>query len=560
MNKWYKFLFPNGSSLWICLIFFHLTISSLIGWLTPQVTQTFYESLTDSSLFKTQIIFLTFFFLAEYLNRIFYQLSTNMFVNKLLINLRSITFSRWIHSPLKVKRGALHSDDFPMGEVMARIMSDTEAVKELITSGCFALLIDIVFVISCLAGFLKLNSKIGLSLFMIELGACLLLLWGSRAMAKIFNEVRKLIGFMSRDLTDLTGGLKELYFSKHHHYASKRGDLISENFLKTQLKANIWDASYYSAAESLYPILLAIVLVLVPSQEILSLVLLAVLIDLIQKSISPIKEMASKISSLQRAQTGFKRILDFHELFIEDKREMLSLPMESKLSVHFHSFQYGKGFKLHPLKFEIMKGQLLAIIGYSGSGKSTFLKLLSGLHGEFSADIKWGDKSINLPELSSLVSLVSQESHVFSDSLRFNLTLGKELVVIENFYKSVSDSIPYLKEWNLDLDSVLNPSTLSVGQKQLITGLRALYLKKPIILLDEISTGLDSKLERALRDLLELTQKDSMTIVVTHRLETILHAKEIILMEEGKVIGQGSREDLKNNNPHFRSFLSEMQN
>src|SRR5690606_8335247 len=106
----------------------------------------------------------------------------------------------------------------------------------------------------------------------------------------------------------------------------------------------------------------------------------------------------------------------------------------------------------------------------------------------------------SLRNFSSWVSLISQESHVFTESLKFNITLGAD-EGFEEFWTLALKYIPYLQRWGLRPESQIQSKSLSMGQKQLVSGLRALFLKKPVILMDEISSGLDSELEAALRDL-----------------------------------------------------------
>lgn len=124
-----------------------------------------------------------------------------------------------------------------MGEVLARLMSDTESIREVVGSGSFAIFIDVLFIFFCLISFLQLNSTTGVYLFVAEIAACWLLILGSRKMATVFMEVRRLTGYLSRVVTDLTNGLKELFFNRHDHYALKRGEQVFEEFLDKQLKA-----------------------------------------------------------------------------------------------------------------------------------------------------------------------------------------------------------------------------------------------------------------------------------------------------------------------------------
>jgi ABC-type multidrug transport system fused ATPase/permease subunit len=560
-NRWWSYLWLRSENLLIIFIFGNILISAITGYLTPRFITGFYEALDHKDEFQQRLMLLVMLYSGEYLNRFLFTLSTHHYIRLLLVDIRRQSFSLWLKAPFKRKSGK--HDEYPMGEVLARLMNDTDSVREVVSSGSFAIFIDVVFILSCLVSFLNLNSTTGLSLFLAEILACFLLIKGSKIMAEIFIEVRRVTSQMARVVTDLSSGLRELFFSPNERYASSRGQKIFEDFLNKQLKANVWDAGYYSAAESLYPILVALVMLVVPYSQIVEVAILAALIDLIQKSITPIKDVASKISVLSRAKTGIDRIHQFNESFEKNSGESLDFTRleAEKMTFHLEFFEYDQGgFKLQNIKFELKRGQILGILGESGCGKSTLLKLLSGQYHTFKGSILIDDKVIGpsvdseLRQFSSYVSLISQDSHVFTESLNFNITLGMSESSFDDFWKLAQDSIPYLIRWNIKPQDKINPKALSIGQKQLISGLRALYLKKPIILMDEISSGLDSELEAALRDLIAFFQSRSMTIIVTHRLETILNSNELILLHEGHILARGPHDCMKGF-PKYQEFL-----
>lgn len=561
-SRWWTYLWLKSEIFLISVIFFNIIISASSGYLTPKLISGFYEALTDDQKYYHQLSLLGFLFVIEYLNRFIFTLVTHKYIQLLITETRRRCFSSWLKAPLKRKNGK--QDDYPLGEVLARLMNDTDAVREVVSSGSFAIFIDLIFILSCLVSFLQLNSTTGISLFLAEVIACFLLLRGSRAMGVIFMDVRRITGLMARVVTDLTSGLRELFFSPNEQYASKRGEKIFEEFLSKQLHANIWDAGYYSAAESLYPILIALVMIVIPYSQIVEVAILAALIDLIQKSITPIKDVASKIAVLARAKTGIERIHQFNESFpssnylTEDhKAQRVHL-----MSFDLNLFEYDQGFKLEDIKFELKRGEVLGILGESGCGKSTLLKLLSGQYNTFQGSIQVDEKRFSgseeneLRKFCSFVSLISQDSHVFTESLKFNLTLGDDQG-FEDFWRLATNSIPYLTKWNFLPSDLVNPKNLSMGQKQLLSGLRALFLKKPIILMDELSSGLDSELELALRDLIKMFQSQTITIIVTHRLETILNSHKIMLMEKGKNLALGTHDSLLNI-PQYREFLDHL--
>ncbi len=563
-NNWLTYLWLKSETKLIIFIVINLVISGITGYYTPRFITDFYEALNKDT-FHYHFTALAVLLGVEYLNRLFFTLSTHRYIQLLLTELRRKSFSLWLKAPFKKTTGKKH-DDYPLGEVLARLMNDTDAVREVVSSGSFAIFIDIIFILSCLISFLQLNSTTGLSLFVAEVIACLLLVKGSKIMANIFIEVRRVTSQMARVVTDLTSGLKELFYSPNEKYASRRGEKVFEEFLDKQLYANIWDAGYYSAAESLYPILVALVMIIVPYSQIVEVAILAALIDLIQKSITPIKDVASKISVLSRAKTGIDRLHQFNESFdqgVFERQDYVSLEADI-LKFDLHHFQYDQGFKLDDIHFELKRGEILGILGESGCGKSTLLKLLSGQYHAFSGNIQIDNQTINpshekdLRNFSSYVSLISQDSHVFTETLKFNITLGYEKG-FEDFWKLASEAIPYLKRWTFGPEDKIDSKSLSMGQKQLISGLRALFLKKPIILMDEISSGLDSDLEKALRDLIKFFQSRSMTIIVTHRLETILKSDHLLLLAHGNLIAQGTHGELTPN-PQYQEFLKHLKN
>ena len=557
-------------------------MSSFLGYITPRLVSNLYESYKPDGDTDKAIWLLVYLFIGEYFVSALYQLSINKYVQHLLSHVRNQSYKSWILSFETAGKGRYGDQKYPMGEVLSRILTDTEAVIEMVSTGSFRIFIDFAFIISCLIGFMKLNTTSGIALIMAEVLACVFLIIGSKKMAKVYMEVRKATGIMSRVIANLAGGFRFTYFHPHFSYASKKGNDSFEDFLKKQLKANVWDASYFSVAESLFPILLALLVFIFPYSQITEMAILAAIIDLIQRSIGPIKEIAGKISSIQRARTGMIRIEEFNEdlatlpkTIFDSKNDRLELEKLTLSVSHFEYEQKDKTkeniFSLDDILIEGKAGELVGIVGQSGCGKSTLLKMLSTdivsdqakiiYNGKDNQVITFSGTEIeNLFTYKSQVGIVSQDSHVFSSTLRFNISMSYEnKEMFQDFWKMVKEQIPYLEKWGVDTEEVLNPKELSLGQKQLICALRSCYLAKPIVLFDEISSGLDSDLEDALKKLVLLIQKNSLTIIVAHRIETILNSNKIIVMEKGRIVASGNHESLLENSAPYQDFITQLK-
>lgn len=577
-NKWSEILSFRGSKGWIAIIVVALITSSFLGLMLPIKTTDLARNYGTPE-FTTTLFALMVLFIAVYLNRILYQYAINRFVYSIMQHLRLLCYRSWLLTHEGMDEDGKQKgikEKFPLGEILARIMSDTEAIRELVTSGAFGIIIDIFFVVSGLISFIKLNLISGLALSVFEILALVLLLWGSRGLRDVFMAVRVSRGNLSKTVADVVGGLKESYYSNHFNYGTKKTTEASEDFLKHQLRYNFWDAAYYSVAESLYPLLLAFVFMIAPHSKLTEAAIIFALVDLIQRSINPLKEVSGKIANIQRAQTGLVRINEFLGAL---NPELVKSDLDNdfkfeRLQVQIDKFIYpskdgDRSFALENIKFDGQFGELIGIVGLSGSGKSTLLNIIAAnilpnkmdvsLLGEEGRKIFLSKEPSEQYAYRKLVGIVSQDSHLFSSSVAFNLHFSLDVDDrLTKFWEEAKAMIPYLKKWKIELDTELKVSELSMGQKQLLAGLRSCYLNKPVVLFDEISSGLDSELEEALRKLVLLIQKHALTIIVAHRLETIIGASKILVLDNGRLKETGTHRELLDKSVLYQEFIREL--
>ncbi|MBH46569.1 MAG: hypothetical protein CME71_00190 [Halobacteriovorax sp.] len=582
-SKWSDLLFFKGCGFLVAAAVGCLLVASGLGILVPRQVTELARAYGNEHEYIRALWLLGAVFVGTYINRVTYQLLVNVYIRRLVQHVRMSCYKKWMmaHDVMTSKHDI--AERYPQGEVIARIVSDTEALRELVTSGTFGIFIDIFFVVSCLASFIDLNPFTGTTLAVSEIAAALLLLWGSRRMREVFHAVSKARGMVQRTIANLVGGFSETHYNQHKGYASKRGEIVFNDYLGKILKSNVWDAGYYSLAESLYPLLLCLMVFVFPYSGIREAALIFAIVDLIQRSIGPVKDIASKIANVQRASAGVSRLQEF----LGDLDQVPSTPSVvdpkfdnqkiSSIHVKIDEFVYPRKsegdsdrFRVSDVDIKAQAGQVVGIVGLSGCGKSTVLKIMAAqiipdkfkinLQFENNSQLSWDGATITNHALyQRQVGLVSQESHLFSDTVQFNISMDPNpRADFDEFWHWASSQIPYLKIWGLKPDDTLEPKVLSAGQRQLLAAIRACYLKKTVVLLDEISSALDSDLEEALRAVVKLIQSQCLTFVVAHRLETVISADKIIVMEDGRLLESGKHNELLNCSQVYREFVHEL--
>jgi subfamily B ATP-binding cassette protein MsbA len=225
------------------------------------------------------------------------------------------------------------------------------------------------------------------------------------------------------------------------------------------------------------------------------------------------------------------------------------------------SYEVEEGQILKSINLEFKGGKMTSLVGHSGSGKTTILNLIPRFHDAQSGDITIDDQSIYKATVKSLrkeISMVSQETTLFDDSIKNNIRYAKEDATDEEIYKV--SKLSYCDEFINNLPNKFetligeNGVRLSGGEKQRLSIARAMLKKSSIILLDEATSSLDSETEYKIQEALNILTKNKTTIVIAHRLSTILNSNNIYVIDSGKVTDSGKHEYLMLNSKSYKSF------
>jgi len=280
----------------------------------------------------------------------------------------------------------------------------------------------------------------------------------------------------------------------------------------------------------------------------------------------PVRSLSSLNLVSNQGLSAASRILPIidQQNNIKDKVGATTLKIKNSkikfLNINF-AYDEGRANTLDSINLEFEGGKMTSLVGHSGSGKSTIMNLIPRFFDRISGDILIDDQSIYNVSIKSLrkeISLVSQETTLFDDTIMNNIKYAKQHATDEEIYKV--SKLSFCEEFINNLPNKYetmigeNGVRLSGGEKQRLSIARAMMKDSSIILLDEATSSLDSETETKIQEALKILTKNKTTVVIAHRLSTILNSNNIYLIDKGKIIDNGKHEDLLKNSNLYKSF------
>jgi subfamily B ATP-binding cassette protein MsbA len=281
--------------------------------------------------------------------------------------------------------------------------------------------------------------------------------------------------------------------------------------------------------------------------------------------LTPAKAMSKASYGVKKGNAAAARVLEILEaknpLDISSQKEIETI--HEAIEFKDLSFSYDKELVLDHFNLKVTKGQTVALVGQSGSGKSTLANLLMRFYDPQKGSITIDGTPINevpLPHLRKLMGLVSQDALLFNDSILNNIALGKSDASEEDIIAAakLANCHKFISQFKEGYHTNIGDSgnKLSGGQKQRISIARAILKNPPLMILDEATSALDTESEKLVQDALETLMKNRTSIVIAHRLSTIQHAQLIVVMQQGKIIEQGTHQALLNQKGHYHKLVT----
>ena len=455
------------------------------------------------------------------------------------------------------------------GKFISNLTYDVSHITNLLSSAVLNLFKDSLTLIGLLIVMFFQNWKLSLiAIIMIPLASIAAKTLGKR-MGKIVTEAQEKSGFLNAYLIELFKNHRLIKVFQKETYEGEKADEHLEQLKSKNKKINIVLVRMSPIMETLTGIMIAILIFysgkLILKNEIdinnFFSFLAAMMI-----AYQPVRSLSSLNIVLNQGLSAAARILPI----IDTKNKIIDQENATEVkiingSINFTNvnFKYDKNEKdvLKNININISGGKMTSLVGHSGSGKSTILNLIPRLYDIGSGDISIDDQSIynlKIESLRSKISLVSQDTTLFDDTIKNNIGYAKYNASDEDIIKAskYSYSHEFIEKLPNKYETIIgeNGIRLSGGQKQRLSIARAMLKKSPIILLDEATSSLDTETESKIQDALKILTKNKTTIVIAHRLSTVLNSDQIYIIDSGNVVANGKHDELLNNSELYKNF------
>lgn len=486
--------------------------------------------------------------------------------NGIIYDLRKQIFEKYIDLPL-----SFYSTE-KKGDLMNRMTSDVQEIEWSILNTIEAIFKAPLIIVGSLTFMILVSPQ--LTLFVLVLiGFTAFIIGGiSKTLKRSSSEVQTRLGRISSILEETLGGLRIIKGFNAQKYQSEKLEKDNADY-RNILTRLLWRRDLSSPLSEFLGIVVVSMLLWYGSalvfDKVLTPDLFFAFIFAFFQVIEPAKSFSSAYYNIQKGLAAVDRVdnlLNTPNPIVDPEKPLTDISFERKIKFEKVSFKYDNAdtAALDQIDITINKGEVVALVGSSGAGKSTFVDLLPRFFDVSSGSIRIDGndiRSYTLYDLRSLFGIVSQEAILFNDTIKNNILFGAEATdeQIEEAAR-IANVSEFVNEMPDKYQSNIGDRgmKLSGGQRQRLTIARAVLRNPPIMILDEATSALDSESELLVQDALEKLMKNRTTVVIAHRLSTIRNADKIVVLDKGRIVEMGSHEQLMTLNANYNKFV-EMQ-
>lgn len=449
-------------------------------------------------------------------------------------------------------------DNTPIGRLVTRNVSDIETLSNVFSEGLAALIGDLLQLIVLIGVMFYMDWKLTL----ISLSTLPLLIFSTYVFKEkikvTFNDVRNAVSNLNSFVQEHVSGMNivQIFGAEKREYEKFKE--INREHRKAHIRSVMYYAVYFPVAEIIQAIAIGMAVwygarsILISSGTGPGMIIAFIMY--IQMFFRPIRMIADRFNTLQMGIVSSNRIFDLLDSDEHITDEGDYVPEQFKGDVSFKNVWFAykeEEYVLKDISFDVKEGQTVALVGATGAGKSSVINLLSRFYEINKGTISVDGVDLKEYDLSALrqnIGVVLQDVFLFSDTIRENITLGNPDISEEEilFAAELVGARKFIQRLpgGLDYNVMERGSTLSVGQRQLISFVRAMVYDPKIIVLDEATSSVDSETEELIQNAIEVLMKGRTAVVIAHRLSTIQGADKIIVLDKGEIKEMGTHQEL----------------
>jgi len=554
--KPYKSMFYTTAFLSIAL-----AIVTLIRPILIQITVDKHIVESDNEGLLLMTIYLVGFLVLESILQYFFTLLGNLLGQNVIKDLRNQTFKHVINFKLK------HFDNTPIGQLVTRTVSDIETIAEMFSGGILIIIGDLLKIFSVVGYMLYYNWDLAL-ITLIPIPILFLATYIFKTVIKkAFQDVREQVSLLNTFVQEHITGMSIVQLFNREEVEMKTFSGINKKHRNAHIRT-VWAYSvFFPVVEILSALSIALIvwygfkevaLGYATAGEIFSFTLFVYMLY------RPIRQLADRFNTLQMGMVSSDRVFKVldTESSISDNGTKGTSDLKGNIEFKNVCFAYNdEDWVLKNISFKINKGESLALVGATGAGKSSIINLLGRYYEINKGEIFIDDTNINelkLKELRKFMSIVLQDVFLFSDSIMNNITLYNENIteeaVIDAAKKVGAHDFISKLPGGYDYDVKERGAMLSVGQRQLISFIRAYVHQPQVLILDEATSSIDSESEELIKHATSVLTKDRTSIIVAHRLSTIKNADKILVIDKGEIIEEGTHSELLSKNGAYKKL------
>ncbi len=449
-------------------------------------------------------------------------------------------------------------DTTPVGRLVTRVTNDVEALNELFSSGVVLIFSDVLVILWILGFMFSINWQLALYTIIVVPFLLTAATIFRRKVRIVYSQIRVQVARMNSFLNEYISGVVTVQLFNQQEPQNHTFDVINTEHTRLQIQSITYYAVFFPVVEMLSSIAICTVLWYTAGHYLSGFMTIGTLVSFVMYAemfFRPVRDLTEKYNTLQSAITASERIFELLDTE-EPPQAKLNKGIEAQdftTSIQFRdlSFSYdGNRDVLRNVSFSVHNGEMVAIVGATGSGKSTLINLLCRFYDYHRGHITIDGvelRDINAESHRARIALVLQDVFLFSRSVRENILMGRDDISDEHM-RSVALSlgaefIDHLPQ-GYDTQVMERGTTLSTGQKQLISFARAVVSNPQILILDEATSSIDTETEQLIDAAISKTLAGRTSIVIAHRLSTIQRADRIIVLHHGEIAEMGKHEEL----------------